>query len=1491
MLGHRLLPRPRPGRRLLPPLLVLAAAMTLTAAPPDWWTQPDAAGAAAINPAATDANPNGPANIGQAKFMAKRALDSLSAIDPALAARVYQKLTVPQAGPSAAAGLLAAIIDFEVPGEPLPASWHASQHTPLLLGQLKALATPFYDILQLAAPRWLDHPAADPAQQGQLQLNATKDPAAPSNPYPWSADPADDQNQAPATIGQLKAVFSLHFESLNATLDSDNDGLTNAAEESNGTNPRQSDTDGDGITDAWELTWGLNPLDAADAAADPDGDNLTSLGEFHNGTVPTGCYRIEVLPMGANQYFHSAADDGSVVMQAALAWDPASTLEQISAPDATGTRTLSAVPPCQWQPPATLAAGLVVAGILEADDELTPSGPDSSTGTYRVFQANAGMFIFREPGTYVGSLSPQASWQAIDNHGRAIAISLHLVAAAEDEPEHLETQLLISDGTTTSAIALPAGGFLSLINPTKWLLAAATPSILAFSDDNNVLIRQPVMYFDHSISCETILLAAGQSVFTRVSQPGLGYESIVAVSPTNARMLGTGPTPFQITPDGTLMLLATLPITTGPTVRPVPLGSLYPNPLVPHHICSDGRITLTTTDADGQPILLQLFLYNDTDSDHMMDDWEVKFARMLLELGKPEADWGALYAGLVAGNLDAAADYTGEQISAAEIARLCNRPPAQQSPDGVEMQFQARSNSLACGIHVTGSPDAPESNEGMLYLENAGCAGAALELTSYAQLLPEYLATQILANPWEYAPTGQAWSRFTIEPRPGAPLATNYAGTIRQARFRLVTDTMSPRERSRGYVKITRRAAYPGNDWDNPEIVDVESVAPIIPPGKLTSAWINLVPPPVPGYQCTVSLVPAEIIPDSNRDGKITGTDRGTVTATSPWRFWINNDDDWGDTGGDDIPQEWSNGFGSWDRDAWDKHVDGVRDLVDFFPIHFDLKAILQFLPGITYQYFLKHETETIASVDGFGVVLPSFNVVWYPEAVLELEPTMPNAVGAYLKNVDGANLIAARPAYTIPAAGLLIPGSMIAAAKLGRGVALLEGRFATTHPLLLEIRTSSGTVVTTIMLSVNISEVEDMFRSKFLADNPNGNTQREIPPSPASPPNWPDANRNGKHFVYLHGYNISYEQARGSNSEFFKRLFWSGSNAMFTGISWHGNESQIPLVFLTPDYWRNVRNAFQTSKSVADFVTALPGSQKAIAAHSLGNMVVSSAIVDHGLVVSQYFMIDAAVALEAYSPTASNKDKMSHPAWRIYNPYLWSTEWHKRFDKTDNRRKMTWRNRFGPLPQAYNFYSSGEEVLKNGDGTVPTTYSVIASGGKLAWVAQEMTKGSSIAGGGGILHNGTGGWDFGTYWDTSLWHILLPTNSNLTPLEACGVPPYALIQHPFFKPFINTKYHDPALGNNTLGSDEMTNYDELSKALAECLPSLSFPAGSNPIDVFNKFPLTGVIRNYDMMTLKSEDKWPRPRVNWLHGDIRSVAYAYTTKVYDIIVKLGNLNK
>jgi hypothetical protein len=88
------------------------------------------------------------------------------------------------------------------------------------------------------------------------------------------------------------------------------------------------------------------------------------------------------------------------------------------------------------------------------------------------------------------------------------------------------------------------------------------------------------------------------------------------------------------------------------------------------------------------------------------------------------------------------------------------------------------------------------------------------------------------------------------------------------------------------------------------------------------------------------------IATDYNRDGKIDAADMEVARNDNVYYFWINDNDDVDDVTGNSIP-----GSGT----DWRKgNVSGTRDLVDFFPVHMDIAALVNTLPPQSYKYVLK---------------------------------------------------------------------------------------------------------------------------------------------------------------------------------------------------------------------------------------------------------------------------------------------------------------------------------------------------------------------------------------------------------------------------------------------------------------------------------------------------------------------------------------------------------
>ena len=122
--------------------------------------------------------------------------------------------------------------------------------------------------------------------------------------------------------------------------------------------------------------------------------------------------------------------------------------------------------------------------------------------------------------------------------------------------------------------------------------------------------------------------------------------------------------------------------------------------------------------------------------------------------------------------------------------------------------------------------------------------------------------------------------------------------------------------------------------------------------------------------------------------------------------------------------------------------------------------------------------------------------------------------------------------------------------------------------------------------------------------------------------------------------------------------------------------------------------------------------------AHSLGNMLVSSAAKDHGLNYSKYYMLNAAVPMETYD-NGSFSSVMCDEEWnKVQSNYL-AANWSKLFPANDFRASLSWRGRFAGIANAINCYSPTEDVLANAE-----VGQLTLSGG--AWKIQELTKGKS---------------------------------------------------------------------------------------------------------------------------------------------------------------------
>lgn len=116
----------------------------------------------------------------------------------------------------------------------------------------------------------------------------------------------------------------------------------------------------------------------------------------------------------------------------------------------------------------------------------------------------------------------------------------------------------------------------------------------------------------------------------------------------------------------------------------------------------------------------------------------------------------------------------------------------------------------------------------------------------------------------------------------------------------------------------------------------------------------------------------------------------------------------------------------------------------------------------------------------------------------------------------------------------------------------------------------------------------------------------------------------------FIHGANVSEQDARVWAAEMFKRLWQAGANMEFYPIAW---ESDIGPSY---NYQVNASNAFVTASRLAPYVNSIPG-RRVVIAHSLGTMVAAAAIQDYGMQVEKLIMLNSAIPSEAFDPSLAD--------------------------------------------------------------------------------------------------------------------------------------------------------------------------------------------------------------------------------------------------------------
>ncbi|MGN0846459.1 MAG: hypothetical protein ACI4RA_03640 [Kiritimatiellia bacterium] len=624
----------------------------------------------------------------------------------------------------------------------------------------------------------------------------------------------------------------------------------------------------------------------------------------------------------------------------------------------------------------------------------------------------------------------------------------------------------------------------------------------------------------------------------------------------------------------------------------------------------------------------------------------------------------------------------------------------------------------------------------------------------------------------------------------------------------------------------------------------------------------------------TITSIDPPLLPDYDRDGQVDSEDARRWVGEEVFHFW-SNDDVWR---GDDAFDAYGTGFHPMPyrppANGADAIVNGRNDLVNLCPLAVDLTTLRRaWGDGAAYEFL----------TGGPGSVRFTF------------AETRWDAVGDMVRvdqrTVFDEDLHEARLATTGAGdegeVGFEIPARLLDVGERGRGIVAVEFADPVWRELRVRVRQrGTGDVLFESSVGVRVCDVHRMYRWLNLEHACGASAAAKY--ATRTSVDWPDAAHADADVVFVHGYNMHPDEAWDWSQAMFKRLWWSGLDAGFAAVLWRGNEGQFWLpganAYVTRNYHQNVLNAFRTAGALAKEVGRLPGARKYLVAHSLGNMVVSAARQDHGLRYERYFMLNAAVPVEAYDAGGATEETrwcMTPEAWRGYPECVRASRWHALFPEGDARRALTWKGRFGDVDGTVNLYSSQDEVVANGDGTEQSLL-----GREYAWYNQEWRKGFST-----VDLVPEAGWGFGR--NAYVRVLFMYVNGEpvyryrlKTAAEADGIGDDELRVRPFFGDFTeNGVYGDG-------GSEFLREHDLFRwRVLSHGIPAESFAAGANPVPKWGpsisrpekKTATTSnskSARNVDM-----EHTFKGHRKKWLHSYFISAPLLDTHELFEWIVR------
>ena len=649
------------------------------------------------------------------------------------------------------------------------------------------------------------------------------------------------------------------------------------------------------------------------------------------------------------------------------------------------------------------------------------------------------------------------------------------------------------------------------------------------------------------------------------------------------------------------------------------------------------------------------------------------------------------------------------------------------------------------------------------------------------------------------------------------------------------------------------------------------------------------------------TVVKLNLVPDYDRNHIIDGDDEHEMCMDKKFYWWNNDDHDKGDSAsfykdhGSEIHGAKAveiTRYISKEPNMANKEVDGRTDLLDFFPLWVDARDAFTLLG--------KDDIKFEMTFPGLGIVGTKLTAMsagdflkktcFDSEKEVELCKAAVDKSGVtdFQKYVKFMNMVAD---------------------TFGAGILMVEGAGGgdvTLNLKKLDQKTGKYDTILSATTLMSMRDVREFYNVVSLYDGKADliNTRAE---------ELDELFCDNKDVFSLHGFKVDKVHAEGWHSEFFKRLYQSQSHAEFWGVTWDSNQSNektAPGLY----YHQDAAHAFKAAKLLTGFINEQRAKGKikgelTMMAHSLGNMVVSPAIVREGLKVDRYLMLNAAVPAEAYDGEKDD-ERMVNPAWKEYPKKSFCSKWYKRFEgfpdveegggtTEDARKNLRWPNQFSSINcPIYNYYSLGDEVFELADKiSMAKGFKIVLDGYydlcRYCWHKQEVGKGADMLfnrlvdnnPAEGIVER-SGGWGFHNNVITNGWFWPLRWRRYhhvYTPAMAENASNDDLMRNPVFA-------HTPAWAFEWNDYNNRETREYTTGLLCHVIPAMSKAAGL--------CALTKAGGDDGNRNLNSDDyRWGWGRsggtyeTRWLHCDLKDMAYFYNYPAWDQMVADGNFMK